>query len=58
MCCRVRSRPDLVQGSDWSHGSHISASPVAFSILIPSTYSMSLPTGVPMAVRVTFHSPH
>jgi hypothetical protein len=56
MCRRVRS--DLVQGSDWSHGSHISASPVAFSMMIPSTYSMSLPTGVPMAVRVTFHSPY
>jgi hypothetical protein len=55
MCCRVRSMPtsSRVQGSDWSHGSHISASSVAFSIVLSSTHSMSLPTGVPMSVRVT-----
>jgi hypothetical protein len=49
---------DLVQGSDWSQGLHISASSVAFSMVISSTYSMSLPTGVPMAARVTFHLPY
>jgi hypothetical protein len=46
------------QGSDWSHGPHISASSVALSKVISSKYSMSLPTGVPMAVRVTFHPPY
>jgi hypothetical protein len=49
---------DLVQGSEWSHGSHIAASSVAFSMVISSKYSMSLPTGVPMTVRVTFHPPY
>ena len=34
---------------------HISLRPsMAFSIVISSVYSMSLPTGIPMAMRVTF----
>ncbi len=27
---------------------------MAFSMVISSVYSMSLPTGIPMAIRVTF----
>ena len=29
--------------------------PIVFSIGISSVYSMSLPTGAPIPVRVTFH---
>ena len=46
--CALRIRPP--NGPDY-----ISRRPsIAFSIVISSVYSMSLPTGIPMAMRVTF----
>ena len=52
LCTRPRAEP----GSGRPHaGAYSSRRPsIAFSMVISSVYSMSLPTGMPMAMRVTF----
>jgi hypothetical protein len=51
MCREEGIRGDRVRKADFYNSRRPS---IAFSIVISSVYSMSLPTGIPIAMRVTF----